>query len=68
MITIKRKIHNHLNVIDTVYKNKKLQFEQSNLNSHNRYGSKQFKIYSYESNNSYKFNSSLVGGYNSYIV
>ena len=43
MITIKRKIHNHLNVIDKVYKNKKLQFEQSNLNSRNRYGSKQFK-------------------------
>ena len=43
MITIKRKVNNHLNVIDKVYKNKRLQFEQSNLNSRNRYGSKQFK-------------------------
>ena len=43
MITVKRKIYSHLNIIDTVYKNKKLQFEQSNLNSRNRYGSKQFK-------------------------
>lgn len=43
MITIKRKVYSHLNIIDTVYKNKKLQFEQSNLNSRNRYGSKQFK-------------------------
>lgn len=43
MITIKRKIHNHLNVIDKVYQNDKLQFEQSNLNSKNRFGAKQFK-------------------------
>ena len=42
-ITVKRKVNNHLNVIDKVYKNKKLQFEQSNLNSRNRYGSKQLK-------------------------
>ena len=43
MITIKRKVNNHLNIIDTVYKNKKLQFEQSNLNSRNRFGNKNFK-------------------------
>ena len=43
MITVKRKIYSHLNIIDTVYKNKKLQFEQSNLNSRNRFGNKHFK-------------------------
>lgn len=43
MITIKRKVNNHLNVIDKVYKNKRLQFEQSNLNSRNRFGNKHFK-------------------------
>ena len=43
MITIKRKIYSHLNVIDTVYKNKRLQFEQSNLNTRNRFGNKYFK-------------------------
>ena len=43
MIRIKRKIYSHLNVIDTVYKDNNLQFEQSNLNSRNRFGNKQFK-------------------------
>lgn len=43
MITIIRKVNNHLNVIDKVYKDSKLQFEQSNLNSKNRYGTKNFK-------------------------
>ena len=43
MIRIKRKIYSHLNVIDTVYQDNKLQFEQSNLNSRNRFGNKQFK-------------------------
>ena len=43
MITIIRKVNNHLNVIDKVYKDNKLQFEQSNLNSRNRYGTKNFK-------------------------
>ena len=43
MIRIKRKIYSHLNVIDTVYQDNKLQFEQSNLNSRNRIGNKQFK-------------------------
>ena len=43
MIRIKRKIYSHLNVIDTVYKDNNLQFEQSNLNSKNRFGNKQFK-------------------------
>mgnify|MGYP003518500842 CR=1 FL=1 len=43
MITIKRKVNNHLNVIDKVYQNNKLQFEQSNLNSRNRFGNKHFK-------------------------
>ena len=43
MITVKRKIYSHLNVIDTVYKDNNLQFEQSNLNSRNRYCSKQFR-------------------------
>lgn len=43
MITIIRKVNNHLNVIDKVYKDSKLQFEQSNLNSRNRYGTKNFK-------------------------
>ena len=38
MITIKRKVNNHLNVIDKVYQDNKLQFEQSNLNSKNRFG------------------------------
>ena len=43
MIRIKRKIYSHLNVIDTVYQDNKLQFEQSNLNSRNRFGNKNFK-------------------------
>jgi hypothetical protein len=43
MITIKRKIHNHLNVIDKVYKDNILQFEQSNLSSKNRFKAKEFK-------------------------
>ena len=43
MIRIKRKIYSHLNVIDTVYKDNNLQFEQSNLNSRNRFGNKNFK-------------------------
>ena len=43
MIIIKRKIYSHLNVIDKVYKNKKLQFEQSNLSSKNRFKAKEFK-------------------------
>ena len=43
MIRIKRKIYSHLNVIDTVYQDNILQFEQSNLNSRNRFGNKQFK-------------------------
>ena len=43
MITVKRKIHNHLNVIDAVYKDNILQFEQSNLSSKNRFRAKEFK-------------------------
>ena len=43
MVTIKRKVNNHLNVIDKVYKDNNLQFEQSNLNSRNRFGNKNFK-------------------------
>lgn len=43
MIKIIRKIHSHLNVIDRVYKEDKIQFEQSNLLSKNRFGSKKFK-------------------------
>ena len=43
MITVKRKIYNHLNVIDKVYKDNILQFEQSNLSSKNRFKAKEFK-------------------------
>ena len=32
--------YNTYNVIDRVYNNDKLQFEQSNLNSSNRFGAK----------------------------
>ena len=35
--------YNTYNVIDRVYNNDKLQFEQSNLNSKNRFGAKKFK-------------------------
>ena len=35
--------YNTYNVIDRVYKDDKLQFEQSNLNSKNRFGVKKFK-------------------------
>ena len=35
--------YNTYNVIDRVYNNDKLQFEQSNLNSTNRFGAKKFK-------------------------
>ena len=35
--------YNTYNVIDRVYINDKLQFEQSNLNSSNRFGAKKFK-------------------------
>ena len=43
MIKVVRKIHTHLNIIDSVYKDDKLQFEQPNLNSKNRFNCKQFK-------------------------
>ena len=43
MITVKRKIYNHINVIDKVYKDNILQFEQSNLSSKNRFKAKEFK-------------------------
>ena len=35
--------YNTYNVIDRVYNNDKLQFEQTNLNSKNRFGAKKFK-------------------------
>ena len=35
--------YNTYNVIDRVYNNDKLQFEQSNLNSKNHFGAKKFK-------------------------
>ena len=43
MIKIIRHVYNTYHVIDEVYKDGKLQFEQSNLNSKNRFGTKQFK-------------------------
>ena len=43
MYKVVRKIHTHLNIIDSVYKDDKLQFEQPNLNSKNRFNCKQFK-------------------------
>ena len=43
MYKVVRKIHTHLNVVDSVYKDDKLQFEQPNLNSKNRFNCKQFK-------------------------
>lgn len=35
--------YNTYNVIDRVYNNDKLQFEQTNLNTKNRFGAKEFK-------------------------
>jgi hypothetical protein len=35
--------YNTYNVIDRVYNNDKLLFEQTNLNSKNRFGAKEFK-------------------------
>ena len=35
--------YNAYNVIDRVYNNDKLQFEQTNLNTKNRFGAKEFK-------------------------
>ena len=43
MYKVVRKIHTHLNVVDSVYKDDKLQFNQTNLNSKNRFNCKQFK-------------------------
>ena len=43
MYKVVRKIYTHLNVIDSVYKDDKLQFNQTNLNSKNRFNCKQFK-------------------------
>ena len=43
MYKVVRKIHTHLNIIDSVYKDDKLQFNQTNLNSKNRFNCKQFK-------------------------
>ena len=43
MITIIRNKYNTYHVIDEVYLNGALQFEQSNLNSVNRFGAKEFK-------------------------
>ena len=43
MTTITRKINSSTNVIDKIYINNKLQFEQSNIASKNRFGAKQFR-------------------------
>ena len=43
MYKVIRTIYNHLNVVDSVYKDDKLQFNQTNLNSKNRFNCKQFK-------------------------
>ena len=42
-IKVIRYKYNAWHVIDRVYNNDKLQFEQSNLNSTNRFGAKKFK-------------------------
>ncbi len=43
MYKIIRKKYTHLNIIDSVYKDDKLQFEQANLNAKNRFNCKEFK-------------------------
>lgn len=43
MIKVIRTIHSHLHIIDSIYYNDKLQFEQSNFNRQNRFKTSLYK-------------------------